>query len=102
MQKKGLGSIPSKLKWIEDIAQEPSETIETSSAAQESKSNLVQTNDKSWTRATFIIDKNLLQQLKAHAYWDRLTIREALEGALLGYLKNKQINSLPIKKQKLA
>lgn len=39
------------------------------------------------TRATFIIDKELLSKLKKKAYWDRLKIKDVLNSALENYLK---------------
>ena len=44
-----------------------------------------------WTRATFILKKNHLEQLKALAYWERRTIKEVMDEALEGYLKGKKI-----------
>ena len=34
------------------------------------------------TRATFIVDEGLLEKLKAIAYWDRILIKEVINGAL--------------------
>ena len=44
-----------------------------------------------WTRATFILKKNHLEKLKALAYWERRTIKEVIDEALEGYLKEKRI-----------
>lgn len=54
-------------------------------------------------RATFIIDKNLLNNLKSIAYWDRLLIKDVLNQALNDYvdkyeIKNGIIKSIPEKK----
>jgi hypothetical protein len=35
------------------------------------------------TRATFIINEDLLEKLKAIAYWDRILIKEVINTALL-------------------
>ena len=45
-----------------------------------------------WTRATFILRKHHLEDLKALAYWERKTIKEVIDEALDSYLKRK--NSL--------
>ena len=38
------------------------------------------------TRATFIVDENLLEKLKAIAYWERLNIKEVINNMILNYL----------------
>ena len=40
-----------------------------------------------WTRATFIIKEDQLEQLKALAYFHRRPLKEVLEEALVKYLK---------------
>ena len=45
-----------------------------------------------WTRATFILRKRHLEELKTLAYWERKTIKEVIDEALDSYLKRK--NSL--------
>jgi CheY-like chemotaxis protein len=50
-----------------------------------------------WTRATFIIRKDLLDKIKAIAYWDRKTIKVVLEEALDAYMQDKEV--LPIKEE---
>jgi hypothetical protein len=44
-----------------------------------------------WTRATFILRKQHLEELKALAYWSRRTIKEVMDEALGSYLKEKRI-----------
>ena len=39
------------------------------------------------TRATFIVNEDSLEKLKAIAYWDRLRIKEVVNTALEDYLK---------------
>jgi len=38
------------------------------------------------TRATFIINEEILEKLKAIAYWDRLLIKEVINEALSNYI----------------
>ncbi len=40
------------------------------------------------TRATFIINEDILEDLKALAWFERKTIKEVLNEALQGYIKN--------------
>ncbi len=52
------------------------------------------------TRATFIVDENLLEKLKAIAYWERLNIKEVINDMILNYIdtfeKQKgEIKSVP-------
>lgn len=44
-----------------------------------------------WTRATFILKEDLLEKLKALSYWNRKTMKETLEDALVQYFKDKKI-----------
>jgi len=55
------------------------------------------------TRATFIVNEELLEKLKAIAYWDRLLIKDvintALQEAVAKYeKKNGAVKSIPTKK----
>lgn len=54
------------------------------------------------TRATFIVNETALEELKAIAYWDRITIKEVINTALGDYLekykkKNGEIDPIPKK-----
>lgn len=54
------------------------------------------------TRATFIINEELLDKLKAVAYWERSLIKDVLAEALQAYLeqyerKNGKIQNIPKK-----
>jgi NRPS condensation-like uncharacterized protein len=42
------------------------------------------------TRATFIVDKDQLEKLKALAHWERSTIKDVLNAALEKYLDGKR------------
>jgi len=46
-----------------------------------------------WTRATFIIDKKILEQVKDCAYTDRRTIRDVVHDALVQYLNGRELLS---------
>lgn len=45
-----------------------------------------------WTRATFILRKQHLDELKALAYWERKTIKEVIDEALVAYLIEKKLS----------
>ena len=47
-----------------------------------------------WTRATFILRKQHLEELKALAYWERRTIKKVIDEALEDYLKGKKFSNL--------
>jgi hypothetical protein len=51
-----------------------------------------------WTRATFILRKQHLEELKALAYWERKTIKEVIDEALGNYLKGKRIKPITERK----
>ena len=47
-----------------------------------------------WTRATFILRKHHLEEIKALAHWERKTIKEVMDEALGSYLKERRINPI--------
>ena len=54
------------------------------------------------TRATFSVDENLLEKLKAIAYWERLNIKEVVNDIFISYIENYEkqngrINTIPKK-----
>lgn len=48
-----------------------------------------------WTRATFIVREETVQQLKAVAYWDRKELKRVVEEAFGLYLASKQVSPIP-------
>lgn len=48
-----------------------------------------------WTRATFIVREETVQQLKAVAYWDRKELKRVVEEALTAYLQAKDVPPIP-------
>lgn len=48
-----------------------------------------------WTRATFIVREETVQQLKAVAYWDRKELKRVVEEAFREYLKDKPTKPVP-------
>jgi hypothetical protein len=54
------------------------------------------------TRATFIVDENLLEKLKAIAYWERLNIKDVINDTFLSFIEsfekqNGEIKPIPKK-----
>jgi hypothetical protein len=86
-----LGDQPEKPKRGRPVTQ----TKEITKSSQEG-------TKENETRATFIINEELLEKLKAIAYWDRSLIKEvvnnALQEAVVKYeKKNGTINPMPKK-----
>ncbi len=48
-----------------------------------------------WTRATFIVREETVQQLKAIAYWDRKELKRVVEEAFAQYIEGKDVPSIP-------
>jgi hypothetical protein len=86
-----LGDQPEKPKRGRPVTQ----TKEITKSSQEG-------TKENETRATFIINEELLEKLKAIAYWDRILIKEvvntALQEAVTKYEKNNgEIKAIPKK-----
>jgi hypothetical protein len=86
-----LGDQPEKLKRGRPVTQ----TKEITKSSQEG-------TKENETRATFIINEELLEKLKAIAYWDRVLIKDvvntALQEAVVEYeKKNGDIKPIPKK-----
>ena len=48
-----------------------------------------------YARATFIVREDLLDKIKAKAYWGRKEIKKVVEEALENHLKEKKIRPIP-------
>lgn len=86
-----LGDQPEKPKRGRPVTQ----TKEITKSSQEGTKN----NE---TRATFIINEEILEKIKAIAYWDRLLIKDVVNGALQDMIvnyekKNGDIKPIPKK-----
>lgn len=95
--KKGLGSIPKTLAWIDNEINLPDESIRTAIEPEKEVNASQQGLQYGLTRATFIIKKEYAQKLKAYAYWERLTVKEIMEEMLANYFKDKKVRSIPKK-----
>jgi len=53
------------------------------------------------TRATFIVDEEILDKIKAIAYWDRRQIKDVINLALSSYEKKAgEVDTAPIKEKR--
>lgn len=111
MIKKGLGSIPKSLAWLDPEANEATNNTDLIPVAQTnskpSQSPLVVTAvegpskqgrkstqqglPSGWTRATFIIQEDLNKKIKALAYWERKTVKDIMHEALSLFMQGKDI-----------
>ena len=90
--KKGLGRIPKSLSWLSEPATNVTTAEKIKSTQKGLKSGL--------TRATFIVNQELNNKLKALAYWERVTVKEVIHEALTKYFEGKNVKPIP-KKEKL-
>lgn len=117
VKKNGLGRIPKTLSWINDVIEEEPVVIEkvTEKKAKEKikTAQEIKTEDKptlekisnttqkgladGWVRATYIVNKELNEKVKALAYWERLTVKEVVHDALVNHLKDRNIKPIPKK-----
>ena len=79
-----LGDQPEKPKRGRPVTQ----TKEITKSSQEG-------TKENETRATFIVNEELLDKLKAVAYWDRLLVKDVLNTTLLEYFDKKKPKPRP-------
>jgi hypothetical protein len=112
-QKNGLGSVPQGLSWIKELSTRPTKksekkVVKAAQAPEPVKLTPVQHDvqeaelissqkglPKGWTRATFILKQEQLEQLKRAAYWERMTIKELITEALHIYLCDQDFQPIP-------
>ena len=94
----GLNSLLGDTKQTEAA----SVTAEPKAAKKEiTKTSQIGTKEKE-TRATFIVNEDLLEKMKAVAYWDRVLIKDIINQALEEHIaryekKNGEIKAMPKK-----
>ena len=94
----GLSSLLGDPKQVEQA----SEQAEPKAAKKEiTKTSQIGTKDKE-TRATFIVNEDLLEKMKSLAYWDRVLIKDIVNSAFEDYIsrhekKNGEIKEMPKK-----
>ena len=94
----GLNSLLGETKPAEQAA----EQAEPKAAKKEiTKTSQLGTKEKE-TRATFIVNEDLLEKMKSLAYWDRVLIKDIVNTAFEEHIaryekKNGEIKQMPIK-----
>lgn len=94
----GLNSLFGETKQPEQTAGQ----VEPKASKKEiTKTSQIGTKEKE-TRATFIVNEDLLEKLKSLAYWDRVLIKDIVNNALEDYIarhekKNGEIKEMPKK-----
>lgn len=116
--KKGLGRIPKSLSWIDEVDEKimPAEQVKEVQINTKVVANkvipkeveepvveqTVKSNNKGlakgWVRATFIVDQEHNESIKAVAYWERMSVKEVVHEALTQYLQAKKVKPMPKKK----
>ena len=91
-----------------DTAQQPTKGEQAPAVAEPkapkkeiTKTSQIGTKEKE-TRATFIVNEDLLEKMKALAYWDRVLIKDIVNQALEDHIarhekKNGEIKAMPKK-----
>ena len=80
----GLSSLlGEKTKRVGSVAKKPAEKITKNSSKEGSRKGCLPGE----TRAAFIVKEDLLEKLKAVAYWERTMIKEVIASALQEYVE---------------
>jgi hypothetical protein len=100
-QKERIGSDPLKeLSWIQNTRGEKKQSkhslknIHTPEITKSTQKGL----NPGWTRATFIVREELLEKLKALAYWEKKQPKILVDEIFSSYLKDKKVKPIPEKK----
>ena len=103
MAKKSFsGGLNSLLGGTPEQPEQAAEQKEPKASKKEiTKTSQIGTKDKE-TRATFIVNEDLLEKLKALAYWDRVLIKDVVNGVFEEHIaryekKNGEIKEVPKK-----
>jgi len=102
MAKKSFSGGLSSLLGESNQPEQAAEPKEQKAAKKEiTKTSQIGTKEKE-TRATFIVHEDLLEKMKALAYWDRVLIKDIVNTAFENYItrhekKNGEIKEMPKK-----
>ncbi len=94
----GLSSLLGETKQPEQTAEQAEPKPQKKEIT---KTSQIGTKEKE-TRATFIVNEDLLEKLKSLAYWDRVLIKDIVNNAFEDYIsryekKNGEIKEMPKK-----
>ena len=100
--KKRLGAIPKGLEWISEQSQQVEKRMpayklndQDSQVVSAAKRGLAQ----DLTRATFIMQQEYLEKIKAYAYWERVQIKDVLDEMCAQFFEDKKVRSIPERKK---
>jgi hypothetical protein len=102
MAKKNFSGGLSSLLGDTNQAEKAAEPKEPKAAKKEiTKTSQIGTKEKE-TRATFIVNEDLLEKMKSLAYWDRMLIKDIVNNAFEDYItryekKKGEIKEMPKK-----
>ena len=102
MAKKSFSGGLSSLLGDTNQAEQAAEPKEPKAAKKEiTKTSQIGTKEKE-TRATFIVNEDLLEKMKSLAYWDRMLIKDIVNNAFEEHIaryekKNGEIKEMPKK-----
>lgn len=96
--KKRLGTIPKGLEWIsqQSESQAAMPALKLSDDVIPAARRGLQ---EDLTRATFILQQEHLDKIKAYAYWERVQIKDVLEQMCDQFFENKKVRSIPDKRK---
>ena len=94
----GLSSLLGETKQPEQAAEQAEPKAQKKEIT---KTSQIGTKEKE-TRATFIVNEDILEKLKSLAYWDRVLIKDIVSSAFEDYIsryekKNGEIKEMPKK-----
>ena len=97
----GLNSLLGETKQPEQAAEPTTPKAPKAAKKEITKTSQVGTKLKE-TRATFIVNEDLLEKMKSVAYWDRVLIKDIVNDAFENYIaryekKNGEIKEAPKK-----
>ena len=85
----GLSSLLGDPKQVEQASNQ----VEPKATKKEiTKTSQIGTKEKE-TRATFIVNEDLLEKMKSLAYWDRILIKDIVNNAFEDYYPNPERHS---------
>ena len=101
VKKSFSGGLNSLLGDTKPVEQAPEVAEPKATKKEITKTSQIGTKEKE-TRATFIVSEDLLEKLKAVAYWDRVLIKDIVNNAFEDYIsryekKKGEIKEMPKK-----
>jgi len=83
------------LGWIDKDQEEQTEEKQSKRKKPKTKDSRKKGLKDGYIRASLVLKEEYLDNLKAYAWWERLSTRDVLEEALEQYFKNKEVKPIP-------